>query len=176
VPTEICGQDLSGDGALTEPCAGDSGGPLLAQGPSGPVQIGVTSWGSEVKDKDCGVAHLPSVWMRVSKFHDFLTNPHPTLAPHTDAKVRLRGTHRLTCLAPAFGGSPAKLSYQWGVPRFKGRRLIQAQPHPMHPITGATSAHFTRGGRRTRGRKLACAVTARNAGGDWTVYSRTVAG
>jgi hypothetical protein len=46
----------------------------------------------------------------------------------------------------------------------------------MRPIKGATSKHFTRGGSRTRGEKVACAVTAKNAGGDWTVYSRTVAG
>jgi secreted trypsin-like serine protease len=175
VSKEICAQDVSHDGALTQPCAGDSGGPLLAEGPSGPVQIGVTSWGAEVKDNGCGVARLPAVWMRVSSFHDFLTDPSPTFAPHAGGKVGLRGSHRLTCVAPSFGGSPAKLSYQWGIPRFKGR-LIQQIPHPMRPIKGATSKHFTRGGSRTRGEKVACAVTAKNAGGDWTVYSRTVAG
>ncbi len=175
VATEICGQDLSGDGALTQPCPGDSGGPLLAQGPNGPVQIGVTSWGAEVKDKNCGVAHLPAVWMRVSSFHDFLTDPHPTLAPHTHGKVKLRGTRRLTCVAPSFAGSAAKLSYRWGIPRFPGQ-LIQAMPHPLRAIEGATTRHFTRGGSRTRGKKLACAVTAKNAGGDWTVFSQSVAG
>jgi hypothetical protein len=174
VPTEICGQDVSGDAALTQPCAGDSGGPLLAQGPNGPVQIGVTSWGAEVKDKDCGVAHLPAVWMRVSSFHDFLANPHPTLAPNTRGKVKLRGSRRLTCVAPSFGGSPARLSYRWGIPRFRGQ-LIQAMPHPLRPIKGATSKHFTRGA-HTRGKKVACAVTAKNAGGDWTVFSKSIAG
>ena len=175
VATEICGQDLSGDGALTQPCAGDSGGPLLAQGAGGPVQIGVTSWGSEVKEKKCGAARLPAVWMRVSRFHDFLPNPNPTLAPNTSGKVKLRGRRRLTCVAPAFGGSPAKLSYHWGVPRFPGQ-LIQAMPDPLRLIKSATSRHFTRGGSRTRGKKLACAVTAKNAGGDWTVFSKSVAG
>jgi secreted trypsin-like serine protease len=174
VATEICGQDVSGDAALTQPCAGDSGGPLIAPGPNGPVQIGVTSWGAEVKDKDCGVAHLPAVWMRVSSFHDFLADPHPTLAPHTRGKVKLHGTRRLTCVAPSFEGSPAKLSYRWGVPRFRGQ-LIQAIPHPLRAIKGATSKHFTRGA-RTRGKKLACAVTAKNAGGDWTLFSKSVAG
>jgi secreted trypsin-like serine protease len=110
VASEICGQDLSGDGALTQPCAGDSGGPLVAQGPGGPVQIGVTSWGSEVKEKQCGAARLPAVWMRVSRFHDFLLNPNPTLAPNTDGKVKLRGKHRLTCVAPAWAGAPAPRS------------------------------------------------------------------
>jgi secreted trypsin-like serine protease len=99
VSTEICGQHVSGDGVLTQPCAGDSGGPLIAQGPNGSVQIGVTSWGAEVKDKNRGVAHLPAVWMRVSSFHDFLADPQPTLAPHTAGKVKLRGTRRLTVAA-----------------------------------------------------------------------------
>jgi hypothetical protein len=113
----------------------------------------VTSWGAEVKDKDCGVAHLPAVWMRVSSFHDFLADPHPTLAPHTRGKVKLHGTRRLICVTPSFEGSPAKLSYRWGVPRFRGQ-LIQAIPHPLRAIEGATSTHFTRGAReeaRVRG-------------------------
>jgi hypothetical protein len=88
--------------------------------------------------------------------------------------VKLRGTRRLTCVAPSFRGSPAKLSYQWGIPRFRGQ-LIQAMPHPMRAIKGATTKRFTRGA-RTRGKKIACAVTAKNAGGDWTVFSKSVAG
>src|SRR3954454_3129665 len=72
--TELCAQDL-GAGPLTQPCAGDSGGPLLADAPNGPVQIGVTSWGAEVKDRACGAARLPAVWMRLSAFHGFLTAP-----------------------------------------------------------------------------------------------------
>jgi secreted trypsin-like serine protease len=174
-PTEVCALDTFGDGALTQPCPGDSGGPLIAQGPNGPVQIGVTSWASEVKDKDCGEAALPGVWMRVSSYHAFLTDPNPVLLPHTRAKVKLRGKRKLSCVAPAFKGSPATLSYAWGVPRYRGQ-LIQEMPQPLKRIKGATSARFTRGTSTTRGRKLACAVTARNASGRWTVYSRTVTG
>jgi secreted trypsin-like serine protease len=138
VASEVCAQDLA-PGAITQPCPGDSGGPLIAQGPNGPVQIGVTSWASEVKNKNCGVARLPGVWMRVSSFYGFLT-------------------------APAFGGSPATLRFHWLIAR------------PLRLIKGATSPRFTRGGARTRGRRIACKVTARNAGGSWTVYSRSVAG
>jgi secreted trypsin-like serine protease len=98
-PVAIAGP---GDAALEQP--GDSGGPLLAQGPNGPVQIGVTSWGSEVKEKGCGEAH------------------------------------------------------------------------PLTLIKGATTKRFKRGTSKTRGKKLACAVTAANAGGSWTVYSPSVAG
>jgi secreted trypsin-like serine protease len=169
--TDLCAQDVDGDNRLTMVCPGDSGGPLIAQGPNGPVQLGVTSWAAEVKNKRCGESRLPGVWMRLSSYYDFLTNPNPVFLPHTRAKVRLRGKHRLTCVAPAFKGSPARLSYAWGVPRFPGQ-LVQDMPHPLRRIKGANSKHFTRG----RGGKLACAVTARNASGSWTVYSRTVAG
>jgi secreted trypsin-like serine protease len=177
VTSELCAQDLA-PGPLTQPCPGDSGGPLLADTASGLVQIGVTSWGAEVKNKACGAAHLPAVWMRVSRFHAFLTNPHPTLAPHTAAlKARLRrsGAHRLTCVAPTFDGSPARLSFRWGIARFKGQ-LIEAIPHPLKLIAGATKRTFTTGGGRTRGKKIACRVRATNGGGKWTLFSPSVRG
>jgi secreted trypsin-like serine protease len=174
--SDLCAQDL-GSGVLTQPCAGDSGGPLLAQTAAGPVQIGVTSWGAEVKDKDCGEAHLPAVWMRVSHYHRLLTAAEPVLAPHTRAlKATLRRHgRRLTCVAPGFEGSKARLRYRWGVARFKGQ-LIQQIPHPLTLVTGATSRRFTTGGRATRGKKIACRVRAINSGGRWTVFSPSVAG
>jgi secreted trypsin-like serine protease len=36
----------------------------------------------------CGEAALPGVWMRVSRFRDFITDPHPTLAPGPRARSR----------------------------------------------------------------------------------------
>ena len=174
-PTDLCALDLSGDGKLTQPCPGDSGGPLIAQTPNGPVQLGVTSWASEVKNKTCGQAKLPGVWMRVSSYYGFLTNPDPVFVPHTHGKVKLRGKRKLTCVAPAFKGSPATLTYAWGIPRFSGQ-LIREMPRPLKRIKGATFPRFTRGTAKSRGRRLACAVTARNASGSFTVYSRSVAG
>jgi hypothetical protein len=173
--SEICAQDLA-SGPLMQPCAGDSGGPLIAQGPNGPVQIGVTSWGSEVKANACGAARLPAVWMRVSHFASFVTDPHPTFEPHTSARPRLRGTHArtLTCTAPRFRGSPARLHYQWGVPNYSFP-LRQDLKDPMRPLKGAHTRRLTRG-RATHGKHVACRVTASNAGGSWTVYSRTVRG
>jgi hypothetical protein len=76
--------------------------------------------------------------------------------PHTRGKVKIRGKRRLTCVAPHFGGSPARLRYHWAV------------PHPLRLIKGATSRPFT----RRDGKKVVCKVTARNAGGSFTVYSR----
>lgn len=176
-PTDLCAQDL-GSGPRTQPCPGDSGGPLLADTPNGPVQIGVTSWGAEVKDKACGAARLPAVWMRVSAYHAFLTAPDPVLAPHTSARkasLRRSGKHRLTCVTPAMGGSPSRLRVRWGVARFPGQ-LIQEMPHPLKLIKGATSPSFTTGRAATRGKKIACEVRAANAGGHWTVYSPSVNG
>jgi hypothetical protein len=172
--SDLCAQDRA-QGPLTQPCAGDSGGPLLAQTPEGPVQIGVTSWGAEVKDNGCGTAYLPAVWMRVSHYHALLTARDPVLAPHTTAlKATLRRHgHRLTCVAPAFGGSKAKLRYAWGVARFKGQ-LIQEIPHPLKLV--AAGRRFTTGGKRTRGKQIACRVRARNAGGHWTTFSPSVPG
>jgi Trypsin len=174
--SDLCAQDRA-KGPLTQPCAGDSGGPLLAETPEGPVQIGVTSWGAEVKDNGCGAARLPAVWMRVSHYRALVSAADPVLAPHTTAlKATLRRHgHRLTCVAPAFEGSKAKLEYAWGVARFKGQ-LIQQIPHPLKLVHGARSRSFTTGGKRTRGHKIACRVRARNAGGHWTTFSPSVAG
>jgi hypothetical protein len=100
--------------------------------------------------------------------------------PAPDARPAHAGQGEAARRAPAHlrravvRGLARELSYRWGVPRFRGQ-LIQAIPHPLRAIEGATSKHFTRGA-RTRGKKLACAVTARNAGGDWTVFSKSVAG
>ena len=176
--TDICAQDLNTHHPVIEPCAGDSGGPLLADTPAGPVQLGVTSWGAEVKDNPCGKARLPSVWMRVSAFHDFITAANPTLAPHTSARkasLQHPNRHTYTCVPPTFGGSPAHVSYRWGAANFKGQ-LIPELSHPITPIKGATKRSFTTGRAATRGKKVACEVRAANAGGHWTVYSPSVAG
>jgi hypothetical protein len=141
------------------------------------VQIGVTSWGAEVKDKACNEARLPAVWMRVSAFHDFITAPDPVIAPHTSLrKASLKGYgRRLTCVAPKFGGSPSRVRYRWGIPRFRGQ-LIPEMPDPLKLIKGATSRSFTTGRPGTRGKKVACEVRATNAGGHWHLYSPSVTG
>jgi secreted trypsin-like serine protease len=169
---EICGRD--DDAPLTQPCAGDSGGPLLARSPAGLVQIGVTSWGAEVKDKQCGQAHLPAVWMRVSKYYDFITAPDPVLLPFSKGKVTVTGRTTLTCHAPAFTGTDPKVGYQWGVPRVRGR-LTSDIPNPMKAIKGATQSTFKRT-RRTKGKKLACRVSATNASGTFRLFSPSVPG
>jgi secreted trypsin-like serine protease len=131
----------------------------------------VTSWGAEVKDKDCGVAHLPAVWMRVSSFHDFLADPHPTLAPHTRGKVKLHGARPLTCVAPSFEGSPASSATAGA-----SRASAASSSRRFRTRCARSRARRPRTSRAARGKKLACAVTAKNAGGDWTVFSKSVAG
>src|SRR4051794_8586875 len=50
-PTMICTSDRAHQAPpFVMACPGDSGGPVIAQTPTGPVQLGVTSWGAEVME------------------------------------------------------------------------------------------------------------------------------
>jgi secreted trypsin-like serine protease len=53
-------------------CPGDSGGPLLANTPSGPRQVGVVSFGVSTPFILCGEKGFPGVFTRVSFFGPFL--------------------------------------------------------------------------------------------------------
>ena len=149
------------------------------------MQIGITSWGPEVKNNDCGQARLPDVGMRVSSFTSFITDPHPVLAPRSLKLPRVTGTRTLTCHAPRYSGSAAKLTYQWGIAARgyaksltstlnsnPGANLTTPLTTPLH---GATAKTFVTGRAHSRGKRVACAVTASNASGSWTVYSRRAA-
>jgi secreted trypsin-like serine protease len=48
-------------------CWGDSGGPLLVTTPSGPLQVGIVSWG-----EDCGLPDVFGVYTRVARFSDWI--------------------------------------------------------------------------------------------------------
>jgi secreted trypsin-like serine protease len=187
VAGDICSEDLANDPTPVVGCPGDSGGPLLAPGPNGPVEIGITSWGLEVKNFGCGKARLPDVDMRVSNFTTFITNPHPILAPRTTTLPTITGAHTLTCHAPAFTGSKATLSYQWAVATHGYARIpanvLDDNPVgpkigiPVKPLRGATGATFTVGTARTHGQQITCAATATNASGSWTAFAHeTVSG
>jgi trypsin len=49
-------------------CSGDSGGPLMADLPSGPRQVGIVSYGGSI----CGIPGAPTVYSRVSAGLDFI--------------------------------------------------------------------------------------------------------
>ncbi|TML07111.1 MAG: serine protease [Actinobacteria bacterium] len=160
VASEICGQDLTSRGTpLVQACPGDSGGPFIRQTASGPVQIGITSWGPEVKDAKCGRRHLPGVYTRTSSFASFINDPNPVIEPFpTDPEhnfPRVTGVPKvgetLTCNPPQFGGSPATLSYRW---IFNFKTVSRKQ------TLVATKA--------MAGHRAGCHVTARNAGGQFT--------
>ncbi|MDQ1741315.1 MAG: hypothetical protein QOE53_2967 [Pseudonocardiales bacterium] len=169
IPSEICGQDLKHrKPPLIQACAGDSGGPFIRQTPQGPVQIGITSWGPEVKDAKCGRRHLPGVYMRTASFGSFIHETNPVIqpypaAPFTDlaAQPKVTGTgtvgETLTCNPPLFAGSPATLSYKW-VLNFKA-----VSRTPTLRVTKAMIGHT-----------MGCSVTARNASGRYQVFTPNV--
>jgi secreted trypsin-like serine protease len=166
IPSEICGQDLSATKPpLVQACPGDSGGPFIRPTANGPVQIGVTSWGPEVKDAKCGRKHLPGVYMRVSSFRSFIDDPNPVIQPfpvdpehdftHVTGVPAVGRT--LTCNPPQFGGSAAALSYRWV---FNFKTISRRQ------TATATKAMV--------GHSVGCEVIARNAGGVFKDFSPKV--
>ncbi len=151
-------------------CPGDSGGPVIVQTPTGPVQVGVTSWGAEVMEVGCGQQRLPDVAMRVSSYAAFINQANPVIEPYTTGgfrHTRIVGRARIgstvTCTAPKLGGAPAKLSYEWSVGTNTGGFLELRHEHGAKlKITKAIYAK----GRPTSHRILFCIATARNAGGS----------
>lgn len=55
-------------------CYGDSGGPLFVEGPNGPVEVGIVSWGAGPEDADaaCGFANAYGVYTRVANYRDWI--------------------------------------------------------------------------------------------------------
>lgn len=56
-----------GGGGGVDTCQGDSGGPLVVEEAGRLILAGITSWGNE-----CGLAHFPGVYTRVSSFADWI--------------------------------------------------------------------------------------------------------
>jgi len=159
IPSEICGQDVKDRKApFVNACPGDSGGPFIRQTASGPVQIGITSWGPEVRDAPCGSTHLPGVYMRTSSFASFITDPNPVIQPYAQPGFedypKVTGIPKvgetLTCNPPVFGGSPATVSYKW---IFRNKTVSTKQTVTALP--------------EMAGHSVGCNVVARNASGHF---------
>src|SRR5689334_18735307 len=154
---------------FTMACPGDSGGPVIAQTPGGPVQLGVTSWGAEVKDVECGQAPLPDVAMRVSSFAAFINQSKPVIAPHAagHGHIRIVGLgrvgHTVTCKAPKLTGAPLKLSYEWSVGTSSGG--IRVIPGAHGAKLKITDKIYKSAG-PPAARYAFCSASARNAGGS----------
>jgi secreted trypsin-like serine protease len=170
-PSMLCTQDLAAHSLLVQACPGDSGGPVLAQSPSGPVQIGVTSWGPEVMDGLCGLKPLPDVAMRVSSFAPFLRAERLTIEPSTrrrGANARIVGSRRrgstVSCRAPQLRGAHVKVSYRWQADSIDNADLTGGR----HRTLKLTRAIYRQSG---VARRIDCLVTARNAGGSLQLVS-----
>jgi secreted trypsin-like serine protease len=62
--TMLCAADLDGS-RRAHSCPGDSGSPLAVRAGGRWVQVGVVSWGAEVKQRACDATRLPMVMARV---------------------------------------------------------------------------------------------------------------
>jgi len=152
-------------------CPGDSGGPVIAQTATGPVQLGVTSWGGEVMEVGCGQRALPNVAMRVSSYASFINRAKPAIQPYTTGPgirhTRIVGEARVgntvTCKPPKLAGAPLKLSYEWSVgTKTGGFRPLR---HARRPTLKITNTIYNSAGPADY-RPLFCIATARNAGGS----------
>ncbi len=174
----LCSEDLTQQAPpFVQACAGDSGGPIVSATPSGPVQIGVTSWGPEVMNGACGQLHLPNVSMRVSSFVSFINRRSPVVEPYTvrpghtelrrfAAGATVAGTvqvgHTVVCATPRLGGPKATLTYTWALVQDIGHVIARG-----HKLT-LTSALYRKA---TFPRRIQCTATARNAGGSLVLNS-----
>jgi secreted trypsin-like serine protease len=170
----ICTHDLMQHAPLIQACAGDSGGPTIVSTPSGPVQIGVTSWGPEVMGGDCGVKPLPQVPMRVSAFASFINAKDPVIEPFAKGSrgagvPKIVGLphigHTVTCKPPKLGGDRFTLSYAWQLAKVGKIKTLSGAHKATLKITKALYR------KSLPDRRLFCSATATNAGGHWSGWS-----
>lgn len=162
-----CSIDADGKDPLYSGCFGDSGGPLFTGPATAPVQLGVISWGGD----RCGADHLPSVFADVRRYRSFILDPAPTWAPTHTGTVGVGGRprvgRRLDCSVTQYvAEAGARLSYEWRVLPKRGGFDSHGNLKAPRPVgRGAT---FTVR-RADRGARLACFVSATNAGGSVVV-------
>jgi secreted trypsin-like serine protease len=172
----LCTQDPLQHQPLIQACAGDSGGPTIVATPSGPVQIGVTSWGPEVMEGLCGEKSLPQVTMRASAFTAFITAAKPVIEPFAKgsdaaAASHIAGTARVgrtvTCNPPKLGGDPFTLSYSWQLAQ--NEKIVTLRGEHKRTLT-ITSALYRRA---LAPKEIFCTATAHNAGGSLPSFSES---
>jgi secreted trypsin-like serine protease len=69
----VCAGEPDG---IRDACQGDSGGPLFSETASGPVQIGIVSWGEGPLDAEmpCGHRNAYGVYTRIARFKDWIAS------------------------------------------------------------------------------------------------------
>ncbi|HEV7804235.1 MAG TPA: trypsin-like serine protease, partial [Solirubrobacteraceae bacterium] len=163
-PRMLCAIDADGRKPLYSGCNGDSGGPLWTGAATTPVQIGVVSWGGD----RCGADHLPSVFADVARYRGFIADLSPTWAPSRTGRgvTRISGTARagrtLSCLMRGYVPQRgARIEYAWSI--VGTGRGGYSRPR----VVGRGRTY--RVARAERNHRLACIVSAANAGGFITV-------
>jgi hypothetical protein len=179
VPSMGCQEDLAHHTPLIQACPGDSGGAVVVSTPTGPVQIGVTSWGPETMSGKCGEKFLPDVYMRTAAFRDFVNQKKPIIEPFVRRKRQtgfgsavssIVGTPQVgrtvTCHVPKLGGDPYTLSYVWTTEQRAGLVDLPGKTKATLKITKAIYQ-----GSIKQTRHLYCTATARNKGGSLSMFA-----
>lgn len=165
----VCAQSTT-----TTTCSGDSGGPLVEYGTEGPELVGLTSFGGEVVDKQCGQDGYPAGFADTVAMHAFLTQPHPVLAPRPTAEATITGTKAagstVTCQAPKWAGhAPDSVSYVWDESKVDANGFefyVPIDGAPTTPALAVTPDLATH--------KLLCVLDATTRGGTVELLSTAV--
>lgn len=168
-PATVDGRSVScardEQGRSTTGCFLDSGSPAVRMVGGVPRLVGLFSFGGETAGLNCG-APFPMYFADVTAFRRWIHQPSPVLQPYPASPVRVGGTPsvggQVRCQAPTWsltrGLPPTRVEYQWAT-------VVQQGPFPVPaPIVGADRPKLVLGP-DLAGKRLACLVTAGNAGG-----------
>jgi hypothetical protein len=140
------------DPAATPPfvsaCLGDSGGPLTVDGATGPLLIGVVSFGPY-----CGKRRDPEVYADATAAADFITRPDPPWAPAARGASIQGEPHvgtRLRCAVDWRVRPSRRLRFEW----FSDGRFRKGSKEPGLRLR-----------RRDAGSRLRCSARGATAGG-----------
>jgi glycine rich protein/Ig-like domain-containing protein len=143
---DCCYQGGGGGGGLYGGGGGDS---IYGQpGAGGASWTEQAASGSSIQIDNTGAPRVAISWQ---------ASPANTSPPKLTGRAKVG--RRLTCSAGGWSGSPNRFSYQW----YRGRRPIPGARRSSHKVSSRDAGH-----------RLSCQVTAYNAAGSSSTFSRSV--
>ncbi|GAB3008223.1 trypsin-like serine protease [Amycolatopsis acidiphila] len=155
----------------TTVCPGDSGGPLMADLPGRPVQVGITSFAGEVEGLTCGQPS-PAGFTDVGRVREWALSPGLALAPVPEGVPVIKGEAKadgtLLCEQPDWRGRPTAVTTEWYRQNTDSTGFVF-----FTPIPGATTDRMTVPA-DVAGTSVDCLVTAYSGGGKVTVLADAI--